>query len=108
MNRYSTQDLIGIGFLVTWEQLDRIEYQLARLQATENHEMAALDQITADVAANTDATNSAIALLTALHDELVAAGTDPAALAALATNLEANTTALAAAVTANTPAAPPA
>ncbi len=101
-------NLIGYGFLRTWQQLDRIEALLQNLTALETHEMATLDEIQADVAANTDATNSAIALLTALHDQLTAAiaSGDPAALQAVADGIAANTASLAAAVTANTPAAP--
>ncbi len=93
-------------------QLDRIESQLRAimrklniLQKDEKIIMADLSTITADVAANTDATQSAVTLLTNLKAELDAAGTDPVALKALSDSLEANTQALAAAVTANTPAA---
>jgi hypothetical protein len=70
--------------------------------------MAALDTLTADVTANTSVTNSAIALINNLAAEITAAGTDPVALKALTDKLEANSAALAGAVTANTPAAPPA
>lgn len=71
-----------------------------------------LDTIKQDVTANTTVTGSAVALLTSLKSELDAAiaaqanGDDGAALAALSTSLESNTSALAAAVAANTPAAP--
>ncbi len=102
----TTQELVGIGFLITWDALDRLERKINRLLKLENQEMADLTQITADVTANGDAVASAVTLLTQLHDEIVAAGTDPAALAALASSLEANTQALADAVVANTPAAP--
>ena len=64
--------------------------------------MADLTQLTADVTANTDAVNSAVTLIKGLADEIRKAGTDPAALKALTDKLEANTTALAEAVTANT------
>lgn len=67
--------------------------------------MATLDQLTADVAADTNAVNSAITLLTNLAQALKDAGTDPVALKALTDTLEANTAALSAAVVANTPAA---
>ena len=67
--------------------------------------MATLDQLTADVAADTSAVSSAVTLLTNLTASLKAAGTDPVALKALTDTLEANTAALSAAVVANTPAA---
>lgn len=63
-----------------------------------------LDALTAQVTANTDAEASAIQLLTNLHDLLVAAGTDPAKLTALTTQLQTSKEALAAAIVANTPA----
>jgi len=71
-----------------------------------------LTAITADVAAETTADQSAVTLLTALSAEIQSLAAtaetpaDSAALAALATQLSTNSTALAAAVVANTPAAP--
>jgi len=67
---------------------------------------AELDALTAQVQANTDAEQSAITLLTNLHAMLEAAGTDPAKLSALKDTLKNSSDALAAAVVANTPAAP--
>lgn len=64
--------------------------------------MALLDQLTADVQADKDAVNSAITLINGLAQQIKDAGTDPAALKALTDQLEANTSSLAAAVTANT------
>ncbi len=98
--------LIGLGFLATWRQLDRIESKLDRILTLENQEMADLTQITADVSANGDAVASAVQLLQNIKAALDAAGSDPTALAALSSSLEANTQALADAVVANTPAAP--
>lgn len=69
--------------------------------------MAVLDDLTTQVAANTDAEQSAILLLNKLHDLLVAAGTDPAKLKALADQLSSSKDALAAAIVANTPAETP-
>lgn len=54
---------------------------------------------------NTDAEQSAIQLLTTLHEQLVAAQTDPARMTALISQLGTSKEALAAAVVANTPAA---
>jgi hypothetical protein len=72
------------------------------------HHMAGeLDALKAAVAKDTDVDSSAIVLLQGLKaklDAAIAAG-DPAALTALSAQLGQNTDALAAAVTANTPAA---
>ncbi len=67
-----------------------------------------LDQLTADVKANTDVEASAIALIQGLAAKIDAAKTDPAALTALSASLKSSAAALADAVTANTPAATPA
>lgn len=70
-----------------------------------------LDALTAAVAANTTAADSAITLLAGLKTQLDAAiaanaAGDGTALQALSDSLTAESTKLAAAVTANTPAAP--
>jgi hypothetical protein len=77
---------------------------------------AAIDQLTADVAAETTANAAAITLINGFATELAAAvasaqaaGATPAqlqALSDLSATVEANSAALATAVTANTPAAP--
>lgn len=67
--------------------------------------MALLDQLTADVAAETTVDNAVLALITSLVQQIKDAGTDPVALKALTDQMEANATALQTAVTANTPAA---
>ena len=84
----------------------RVMESLARIESTlktlgENI-MADLSSITSAVAAETTVVASAVTLLTSLHDQLVAAGTDPVALQALADQITSNTSALAAAVVANT------
>ena len=66
----------------------------------------ALDDLTAQVAANTDLENSAIQLIQGLAGQIAAAG-DPARVQELAARLKMSAAALAAAITANTPAAPP-
>lgn len=68
--------------------------------------MATLDQLTADVATLTTVDQSAITLINGLAAQIKAAGVDPAALKALTDQMEAQSSALAAAVAANTPAAP--
>lgn len=92
------------------DQLDRIEWKLSRimqhLMLLEEEMALDLSTLTADVAANTDAVASAVTLLDTLAQELRDAAGDPAAVAALADSISANTAALASAVAANTPAAP--
>lgn len=101
-------------------QLDRIEAMLKKVDLQNQQQTqllaslvtgdqimsAELDFLTAQVAENTDTEASAVALLQNLHDLLVAAGTDPVKLGALANTLKGSRDALAAAIVANTPAAP--
>lgn len=68
--------------------------------------MALLDALTAQVAQTVTVEQSAITLIQGISAQLAAAGTDPAALANLQTQLNTSATALAAAVAANTPSAP--
>lgn len=82
-----------------------LEYMFNTLITKLEKIMATLDQLTADVAADTSAVNSAITLINGLAAQIKAAGTDPVALKALTDQLEANTSSLATAVTANTTAA---
>jgi hypothetical protein len=63
-----------------------------------------LDNLTAQVKANNDLLDSAITLINGIAARITAAGTDPAALAALTSELKAKDDELAAAVLANTPA----
>jgi len=66
---------------------------------------AALDNLTAKVAANTTVVESAITLIGGLADQLRAAANDPAAVNALADQLDTEDAKLANAITTNTPAA---
>jgi hypothetical protein len=68
--------------------------------------MSALDDLTAQVAANTSLESSAVALIQGIPALIAAAGIDPAKLIALQTQLTLSATALAAAIVANTPVAP--
>lgn len=70
--------------------------------------MAHLDRITAEVAEIKDAAQSAVSLLDSLSALLRENAGDPAAINALADELDASGSALAEAVVRNTPAAPPA
>jgi hypothetical protein len=91
------------------ESLERkLDQLLSLVQHTETTIMADLTALTAQVAQNTTVEASAVTLIQGLAAQLTAAGTDPAALAALTTQLNSSATALGAAIAANTPAAPPA
>ena len=69
--------------------------------------MADLTALTTAVQNNTDAEQSAITLITQLAEQIQAAAGDQAAVDALATQLQDQAAALAAAVVANTPVGPP-
>lgn len=64
-----------------------------------------LDALTVQVAANTTVEESAVTLLNGLAAQIQALKNDPVALQALATSLKGSGDDLAAAITANTPAA---
>jgi len=66
--------------------------------------MAMIDDVSADVEAQSTVIASVETLLTNLSAQLAAAGTDPAKLQAIKDSLDANTARLSAAVVANTPA----
>lgn len=68
--------------------------------------MSILDDLSAQVAANRTISQSALTLINGIADRITAAGVDPAALAALTASLKEDDDKLAAAVAANTPAAP--
>lgn len=68
--------------------------------------MADLSTIQAAVEADTTVDQSAITLLNSLAEQLRNAANDPAEVQAIADQLNQNSSALAAAVSANTPAAP--
>ncbi len=87
-----------------WLSLPRT---VARILEKVNTIMAALDDLKAAVAKDTEVDQAAITLLTGLKaalDAAIASG-DPAQLQALSDQLGTNTAALSAAITANTPAA---
>lgn len=105
-NDFSTNDLIGIMWADVSERLDRI-WELVHLLVNLEEAMATdLSVITQEVAENGDAIASATSLLGTLAQMLRDAATDPVAIQALADQIDSNTNALAAAVVANTPAAP--
>lgn len=92
----------------TQAQVDRIEAVLTKILTKDTQIMAAIDDLTTQVAANTTVEGSAVTLINGLAAQLKAAGTDPVKLAALQASLKTSAADLAAAITANTPAAPPA
>jgi hypothetical protein len=88
-------------------KLDTLIGLVTNLQQEETAVLADLTQLMTDVTTNGTVIGSAVTLLQGLSAALAAAGTNPAQLAALQQQLESDTTALANAVVANTPAAPP-
>jgi hypothetical protein len=84
--------------------LHRIENRLAAFAGQGAHVMAMIDDVSADVEAQSTVIASVETLLTNLSAQLAAAGTDPAKLQAIKDSLDANTARLSAAVVANTPA----
>lgn len=98
-------------------QLNRIEQLLRQLLAAVGRLtkqdlligeflMASIDDIVAQVTAQSTVEDSLISLLNSIAAQLKDAGTDPAKLQAVSDGLKANTDKLAAAIQANTPAAP--
>ncbi len=82
------------------QRLDQIFAQGVKMSAE-------LDALTASVAKIKSADDSIIALVKGIAAQLTAQAEDPAAIRALAAELNAEADAVAAAVTENTPAAPP-
>ncbi len=90
------------------KKLDTIIGLLQAIQTKENLMSAELDALAVQVKANTDLEASAVSLIQGIAAQLTALKNDPAAITALSTQLASSASALAAAITANTPAAPPA
>lgn len=87
-------------------KLDLIRGLLHQLNAKDDLIMTAMTDLQAAVAQETTVEGSVLTLLQGIADQLKAAGTDPAALAALTSQINTNISTMQAAVTANTPAAP--
>lgn len=87
-------------------RLVEVLHLLRSIQIQESKMATDLTALTAAVARVTDVEQSAITLLQGLKAQLDAAGTDPVALKALSDKLGTDSDSLAAAVLANTPAAP--
>ncbi len=88
-------------------RLDAIENKVDLILDKQEMIMSALDDLQAAVAAEDTVIDSAIKLIDGIPALIAAAGVDPAKLAALQTDITTKSAALAAAVTANTPAAAP-
>src|ERR1039458_9849717 len=100
-HRHSDSDaLIKFG-----DKLDKALTLLGIIQQQQGKIIMDLSVLTAAVTANTNATQSAIVLIQGIAAQLALVKTNPAAVQALADQLNASATALAAAVTANTVAA---
>lgn len=87
-------------------KLDLILDRILSLTEQENLMSAEVDRIKASVTGLTTISQSAVALLTELGNEIRARQDDPAALTALANEVDQRKMELAAAITANTPATP--
>ncbi len=87
-------------------KLDLILSALNNLEGKVTAMAGELDRLTTEVAENTTVIQSAITLINGLAQQIRDLSTDPAALNALADTLDAQSNALAEAVTANTPPTP--
>lgn len=88
------------------DRLARIEAHLHRIEHAQGKIMSALSDLQASVTAEDTVIDGVVTLLEGLSAALAAAGTDPAALAALKTDIDARTKQMADAVVANTPVRP--
>jgi len=88
------------------EQLSKILYFMREIYHKERHMEKEMKELQDAVERTTAVETSAVTLIQGIAAQLAAAKEDPAAIAALATQLQSQADALAAAITANTPAAP--
>jgi hypothetical protein len=84
--------------------VSQIKHALTLILHQENKLMNILDTLTADVDALTVAVKQAVTLLQELRSQIIGAGVDPVALAAIAAKIESDTAALVAGLA---PPAPP-
>jgi len=87
------------------DRLDGLSRKLDLVLKSEIYMSKELDDLTAQVKSNSEVEASALTLINGIAARITAASTDPAALKALTDELKAKDDQLAAAVTANTPAA---
>lgn len=88
------------------DDLTIIKSMLQNIQRKEVKVTMTLDELQAQVKANTDVESSAITLINGLAAQITANANDPVKVQAMADQLKASATALSQAITANTPAAP--
>jgi len=88
--------------------LHKINEQLKDIKKELKHMSLELDNLTAQVKANSDLLDSATTLINGIASRIIAAGTDPQKLGDLAVELKNKDDVLAAAIAANTPAPTPA
>lgn len=88
-------------------KIDAVFSALKHLITQGNKIMGDLTDITAAVAEETTVDQSILTLMTSMADQINSLKNDPVALAALATQIRANSAALSAAIVANTPVAAP-
>lgn len=88
-------------------RFDRLETKLDLVLKNQEAIMSAIDDLTTAVAAEDTVIDSAVVLLQGIPGLISAAGTDPAKLAALQTDIQNKTAQLAAAVLVGTPTASP-
>lgn len=99
--------LMALGFgTYLLIRLEVLNSKIDKLIKGERTEMADFSVLTSDVEKLTSVDESAVTLINGLAQQIKDAGTDPVKLKALTDKMETETDALAAAVTANTPAAP--
>lgn len=99
-------DAIYSAALTYNQQIDNILTELRLLNKELMNMSTEMDNLTAQVHANSDLLDSAVTLINGIANRITAAGVDPVALDALTTELKAKDEALAASVAANTPASP--
>lgn len=109
INVYESVDVDAIeDVLLRLEvKVDRLTRLVEQTNIKENFIMADLTALTQAVTDNSSVVDSAVLLINDIAAQLSAAATDPAAVQAIADQLTAKSAELAAAVAANTPAAPP-
>jgi chromosome segregation ATPase len=98
--------LSGREFRTLDRKMDRLLQMTEAILEKENGMSQALDDLATQVTANTTVEESAVTLIKGLAAQIAAAGTDPAKLQALQASLKASADDLAAAIAANTVAAP--
>jgi hypothetical protein len=99
--------LLKKKFKKVFKKLDTIMSILDHIQLEEKSMSVQLDRLTVEVSEIGTVVDSAIALLEGLAARLAEIANDPAAITALADELDLKANALAAAVAANTPVIPP-